>query len=372
MLGSLIFSIAIILIGSKVLLFNSGTREDDKRILIAAFIMLVLVMGSRAVGSTNSDDVKAYYATYEAAIDYDSVLPFLDFNPALDKGYLALTWLLAKIIRWPQFILVFEAAFCCGFTLRFIYKYSEDVLLSTLGFMSLGILGFYMTGFRQSMAISLCLLALEMADKKKPFAFVIFVLLAMCLHQTAVVFLPVYVVVNMKVNRFLSMAGAVLLLIANLGIPFMVNLGNEVFNRDYDATYSGSRIGGYLNIALGVLIALVMVYELGGCTLTARGEREIGESVFVADSGFSNHKFMYILLLGIGVYTMRYQALVVERVSFFFTPAVFVLLPGAIQNGFAKKDRRLLQMLAIAWMLFLINWRFGLRDYAPFWNETVG
>lgn len=371
MLGSLIFLIAIILIGSKVLLFNSGSREDDKRILIMAFIMLVLVMGSRAVESTNSDDVNAYYATYEAAINHDNMILFLDFNPALDKGYLALTWLLAKIIRWPQFILFFEAAFCCGITLRFIYKYSEDVLLSTLGLMSLGILGFYMTGFRQSMAISLCLLALEMADKKKPSAFVMFVLLAMCLHQTAVVFLPVYFVMNIKINRFLSMVGAAMLVIAGVGIPFMVSLGNEVFHKQYEAVYEGSRIGGYINIALGAFVAFIMIYELGGCTLTARRECEIGESVFAADSGFSDHKFLYILFLGIGIYAMRYQALVVERVSFFFTPVVFVLLPGAIQNGFAKKDRRLLQIFFTAGMLFLINWRFGSMNYVPFWNGTV-
>lgn len=370
MLGKLIFSIAIILMFFKWMLFNSGSRKDDKRILTAAFIMLVLIMGSRAVESTNSVDVEAYYSTYETAIDDDSLLLFVNFNPSMEKGYLALTWLLAKIIRWPQFILFFEAAFCCGITLRFIYKYSEDVVLSILGFMSLGILGFYMTGFRQSMAISLCLLALEMAERKRLPAFVLLVLLASLLHQTAVVFLPVYFVMNIKVNKFLSLAEGGLLCLIGLGLPFIVNLGNIIFNRDFEMIYEGSKIGGYINIAFEIFIVFAMVYQMGGCTLTTGISDERGERTFAADSSFANHKFLYILILGIGLYTMRYQALILERVSFFYTPVVFVLLPGAIQNGFAKKDRMLLKMLLSVGMLFLITWRFGSMDFAPFWNSV--
>lgn len=367
MLGRLILSIAIILICSKGFLFYSGSRQDDKRILILAFIMLVAVFGCQDVETTGSGDIKAYYATYQQAIESDNLFSFIEDNPYMEKGYLVLTWLLSKIIRWPQFILFFEAAFCCGITLRFIYKYSEEVLLSVLGFMSLGLLGFYQTGFRQGMAISICLLALEMADKRRPCAFILLVLAAINVHQTAIVFLPAYFIMKIRVNQFLVIAEMGLLLLMRLSAPFIMSLGNEIFQRDFTMAAPGNKAGGAINIMIGLFAVFAMMYQMGNYNIAVTTEKKCGQGISVAENSFNNHKLLYLLLLGIGLYTLRYQASIMERISFYYTPMLFILLPGVIRNSFAEKDRRLLVMLLMAGMLFLIDWRFGTRDFLPFW-----
>ena len=175
MLGRLVLLIIFILFCFREFLFFSGSRQDDKRILILALALLVLVFGCQDVKTTGSGDVKVYYDTYEQAIENANVFSYIEDVPYMENGYLIITWLLARIFRWPQFILFFEAFFCFGITFRFIYNYSEDVLLSIMGFMSLGTMGFYQTAFRQSMAIAFCLLALEMADKKRWKTFLLFV-----------------------------------------------------------------------------------------------------------------------------------------------------------------------------------------------------
>ena len=367
MLGRLILSIAVILICSKGFLFYSGSRQDDKRILTLAFIMLVLVLGCQDVATTGSGDVKAYYAVYQHAIESDSLFLFIEDNPYMENGYLVITWLLSKIVRWPQFILFFEAAFCCGITLRFIYIYSEDALLSALGFMSLGLFGFYQTGFRQGMAISICLLALEMAEKGKLCAFILLVLAAISVHQTAVVFLPAYFIMKISVNQLLVIAEIGLLLLMRLIAPFFMSLGNEIFNRDFSMAAPGNKAGGVINIMIGAFVVFTMMYQMGNNNIVVTAEKKCGQSIFVSANSFNNHKFLYLLLLGIGLYTLRYQASIMERISFYYTPMLFILLPSVIRNGFAKKDRRLLVMLFMAGMLFLIDWRFGTRDFLPFW-----
>lgn len=372
MLGTLILSIAIILICSKGFLFYSGSRQDDKRILTLAFIMLVLVLGCQDVETTGSGDIKAYYTNYQCAIESDSLLSFIEDNPYMENGYLVITWLLSKIIRWPQFILFFEAAFCCGITLRFIYKYSEDVLLSVLGFLSLGIFGFYLTGFRQGMAISICLLALEMADKKRVCAFVFLVLAAISVHQTAVVFLPVYFIMKINVNRLLVIAELGVILLMRLCAPFLLSLGNTVFHRDFSMAAQGNKAGGAINIMIGAFVVFVMAYQMGNYNIAVHSGTRGEQSIHETDSGFTNHKLLYLLLLGIGLYGLRYQASIMERISFYYTPMLFILLPGVIRNGFAEKDRRFLAMLFIAGMLFLIDWRLGTRDFLPFWLGISG
>ena len=58
------------------------------------------------------------------------------------------------------------------------------MFMSILGFMSFGLMQFYLTGFRQSIAIAICLLALEMAEKRKLLSFIVFLALAISIHQT--------------------------------------------------------------------------------------------------------------------------------------------------------------------------------------------
>lgn len=375
MLGILMLLIALILIYSKNVLFDSGTRQDDKKILTLAFIMMVLVFGCRHWKMYSTHDLYNYYTCYEKAIGFDDIYLFVNHTVWMEKGYLALNWLMSRVIQWPQFIFFFEAAFCCGITFRFIYKYSEDVLFSVLSFMSLGMMAFYLTGFRQSMAISLCLLALEMAEKRKIIRFIIFVLAAMSMHQSAVVFLPVYFLMGIKVVKSLAVVEMGVLFLIEASIPFLVNLGNEVFHRDYDLTYTGSIFGSIINILINVFIVFIMIYQMsdGNMPDVSDDTMQNGEQdTLISGRKFENKKFLYILILGLGLYCMRFQASILERISLYFTPVTLVMLPEVIQNGFVESDRWKVRTLFIVVMLFLICWRFGNTGYVLFWSGVSG
>ena len=369
MLGKLILLIAVILICCKSFLYNTGSRQDDKKILILAFIMLAFIFGCQDVETTGSGDIKEYYETYEHAIDSNSLFSYIEEETYMDNGYLVIMWFLSRIIRWRQFILFFEAVFCFGITLRFIYKYSEDVLLSVLGFMAFGTMGFYQTAYRQSMAISLCLLAMEMADKKRWKTFLVLVLIAMSVHQTAIIFLPAYFIIKIRVNKLLVIIGTGMIFLLQLCAPFLFNLGNQLFHRDFSMVYTGNKAGGIINIGIGLFIVFTMTYQRGSHKINGNaGQKDVNATVHLS----SNQKFLYLLIMGIGLYSLRYRASIMERISFYFTPLMFIMLPDAIQNGFAEKDRRLLKIFFVAGMLFLISRRFGARDFLPFWLGITG
>nr|WP_305181935.1 EpsG family protein [uncultured Schaedlerella sp.] len=367
MLGCYILLVAIILILSKAFLFNSGSRKDEKRIIILTFILLIFVFGCRnGTYVYVSEDLHNYYNYYIKAIRSNNLVLFFSSTPDTERGYLMINWLLSRIVKWPQFIFFFEAAFCCGVTLRFIYKYSQNVLFAVLGFMSLGIMGFYMTAFRQSMAISVCLLALEMADKKKKIAFTILVLLAMSFHQTAIVFFPVYFIMRMKIDKLLMIAEIGFLLVIGKFVPYIIVLGNKIFHRNFGGSYTGSRLGGLINILIGIFIIGVTAYQLDGYRWFIYAKKKKTKEFFSLENRYSNFRFLYILILGVGVYAMRYEALILERISMYYTPVMFVMLPGSIENGFKEKDKRLLKIIFTIGMLFLIYWRMGQLRYVFF------
>lgn len=366
MLGTLILSAVIILIFCENILFNSGSQKDDRRILVLAFIMLLFIFGCRSGYADPGGDVDIYYHYYTEAIECDDLQLYIDsHNDWMESGYLLLNWLFARIIPWPQFILFFEAAFCCGITLRFIYKYSDDVLLSLLGFMSLGVMGFYLTGFRQSMAISLCLLALEMADRKKMVTFSILVLIAVSFHGSAIAFMPAYFLIRIRANKVLVIIEIALLAFIGQLIPFIIKLGNEVFERNYVGEFAGNRTGGIINILIGAFIVFIMMYQIEDYNLSGDGIPNGGKGIFVLEENDS-YKFLYILIMGIGLYVLRYKSLIIERVSFYYLPVLFVLLPDAIKNGIVEKDRQFVRVFCMVGMMLLIYWRLGKSDYAFF------
>ena len=367
MLGKLILSAIIILIFCENILFNSGSRKDDRRILALAFIMLFFIFGCRYGLADPGSDVDIYYQYYLEAAECDDLQLYIDtHNSWMESGYLVLNWLFARIIQWPQFILFFEAAFCCGITLRFIYKYSDDVVLSLLGFMSLGVMGFYLTAFRQSIAISFCLLALEMADKKKPVAFIILVLLAMSCHGSAIVFLPAYFLIKIKVDKMFIILEIVLFAFIGQCIPFIISLGTEVFERNYVGKFDGNKAGGIINILIGVFIVFTMMYQIENYRLPNSEKQNDVKNILVFEEKNNSYKFIYILIVGVCLYALRYKSLVIERTSLYYLPALFVLLPSAIKNGIVEKDRELVRNFFIVGMLFLIYWRLGKSDYVFF------
>ena len=279
----------------------------------------------------------------------------------MEKGYLWLNWLIARVIKWPQFIIFFQSAFCIGVTLRFIYKYSEDVLLSVLGFMSFGLMQFYLTGFRQSFAIAICLIALEFALKKKFIGFILSVLIAASIHQTAIVFVPVYWIVKIGLTKLYALVDLIVIFILSQGVPRIISLGNEVFDKEYQGAFGGNRLGGMINILIGIGVLAVMFYQSDRYKKPEISEKSINNSIQSLSGLF------HLTAIGTGVYALRYQALVLERISLYFTQGLFILLPHIINNSFTEDSKKILKPIFVFAMVFLAWWRLHNYSYEVFW-----
>lgn len=367
----LIVIILLLIIFAKTVFCRNTSRITQKKFLIFTGIIIVTIFSIRNAEIDIGSDLNNYYRLYCRAIESSSLVDFLNNNP-FEKGYLFLNWILSRLIKWPQFILFFQSAFCIGITFRFIYRYSNNMLMSVLGFMSLGLMQFYLTGFRQSMAIAICLLALEMAEKRKLLNFIIFLALAISIHQTSIVFIIVYVLVRIPVSKLTVLLDVSLILILSKVIPELIEFGNEVFEKSYAGVFTGNLTGGLINILIAFLILFVMVIQLKSrykhnIYLNSNDVEKPYNVLKITNKSAINYKFMHILIIGIGFYIMRYNALVLERISFYFTPVMFILLPQVIENGFTKDSKKILQIIFILGMIFLIYWRMKNISFIPFW-----
>jgi hypothetical protein len=73
------------------------------------------------------------------------------YNPNLyEAGFQFFVYLMSRIFRDPQWIIVISSAIYVGAVCRFIYKNSDDVVMSIVMYVALDLMTFQMQGMRQA------------------------------------------------------------------------------------------------------------------------------------------------------------------------------------------------------------------------------
>jgi hypothetical protein len=218
-----------------------------------------------------------------------------------------------------------------------------------LYYVTLGTMTFQLTGFRQAVAMGVCMLSVELAKSRRALPFLLLVLVAATFHRTAIVFLPAYFLIGRK-PTFTSMTLAVGALVAGtLSAEYITVRGNTLFGTSY-GTYVGNLYGG---------VVPILVYS-AAIALSVWHRRSVRSW-----TGFN------LTTAGLTVYVMRYVTLALERVSFYFTSGAIVALPEAIKSEQNAHLRAALQVLAVAGALGLFFYRVATSEwgvYRFFWQ----
>jgi hypothetical protein len=247
MTGTIVYTIMLLLIlFLKLLMGSLDTDEKKKRFLFMSAMLIIFVVGSRFAPLNRGTDMYNYYNYYAFA----GRVPFNELY-FRDVGYNYLTWFLTRIVPWPQFVMYFVAAVTTWLTLRFIYLNCKDVFLGLLLFLSMGTFLFYLRGFRQALAMSLCLVAFEYVKEKKLIKFIVVTLIAVSMHRSAVVFLPFYFLGNRKAkawNNIVTLVGFIAMIFF---LQDVLDFGNDLLEKSYAMRNpSQSIIGPIINITV--------------------------------------------------------------------------------------------------------------------------
>lgn len=341
---------AMLIIVVCAFIFNSSSEKHRKYFLRISGIILILLMGCRNAEVNYGTDLNNYYRLYERAMVMDWE-PFLE-SVSMEKGYMFINYILAQIIQWPQFILFAQATFCIIVSLWFIYKNTESVQLATIFFVSFGPFQFFLTGYRQAIAICIGLIMFELAKEKKLIKYILMLLLAMTIHQTAVVLLPIYLLVNIKNSLPNNIIVVLVSVVMTMFSRNFVDLGNEFFDRDYEGIHVGNRFGGMVPLLIYSLILIT-------CLLLINKMKEKDDKGFFA--------LTRMLIVGVAVYSMKFDALVLERVSLYFTPVSSSMLANNLKNLFPNY---VVYTISIVFSVVLYLWRVSTQysSYVFFWQ----
>lgn len=341
-----------------------GSLRSDKQkklFLLLSGMGVVFVMGARYADPSMRGDLNNYTRMYQIILEtpWNKVMSMYS---NIESGYRIFNKICSMVLPWTQSIVFIEAFICVYFTFRFIYLNSDDVYLAVLMYLTQGLFIFELTGFRQAIAISLCLYSIEFVKKRNIFGFLITVALACSFHTTAIVFLPIYFIANFRPsmkNGILYGIGYYLLLRM---IPNLLLWGSDLTGSDYSVASSwGNFTGPAINIVIYVVAMWLILREN---KIICKTGSEIGY-------GTNNWRWN-MAILGLIVYLLRFISLPFERISFYFSASTIVTIPDRIIPIFSDNSKKVAYILIVLLLSFLFLYRLhgtGASIYRFFWTK---
>ena len=295
---------------------NSELKSEVKhtRMQIAFFALTILVLWfltafrSEKIGN----DTEQYIRYFNFFANYG-----VDPNGRLEMGYQVLNVLVSKISDNPQFFFAFVATICYVGTGIYIYKYSDNLVFSTVLLFPVAY-SFFASGLRQAIAMVICLYAYQAIKKKKLIVAILLILFAMTFHTSA--FIMVFLFLHKVLPKKLFFVLSLTLVFAALSLTgVMDNVFADVFENSYGGYYDRKNLtNGWLAISYYCLRNLVFYILVQTAYGNKRKENSLSISLFS----------MLLITVAFG-----FSINLFNRATNYFLLITLVELPNAIYRG---------------------------------------
>lgn len=270
-----------------------------------------------------------------------------DYNPVeIEYFFTGMFGFFQNIIRNmtddPQWLIAFAAVFSIPVPLIILYKYCPRFEMAIFMFVAFSYLGGAMNGMRQYMAASIVILGTRylFSERKTDFIkYAVLVLLAYCMHNSAIIMLPIYFVVRRKAwkaTSYLMVVGSmVAVVIFDAILPQFLSALEQTSYSNYSENgwfTSGTEGGSSLIRVMFIVYPLIVAY-LNKERLKMLGR--VGDILV-------NIAFLEVAIFTISIYNWIFSRLAIYLAIYFIIFTVWV-----VNYAVKPKDRSLYVMMTI-------------------------
>lgn len=348
-----VIDLALVFLLSAIL--NPRSSDGRKKLFVA---LSVGILGATAAcrGASVGIDTEVYYRAF-SSVDYA--------DSYYEPGFLALIWLLNCFTDNPQILIVTTSLFSFFSVGVFIYDNSKNPLLSIVLFVSLLLFASYMNLMRQAMAISVLLFAYRFLVTKRYILFAVLVMIASMFHFSALVWLLLLPLTQVKYTEKTALVYVVALLVSAFMSSQLVKAVALIFGK-YGG-YLDSKWGGGNSLAAPVMAAMdFSLLFFSWCEI-----REIGK-MQKADFDLLLHGSTIAVLLQVLASVLN----IFQRLVPYFSVFLIILVPNALEEAPPKVKTLLITLIVVLGLSFFIvvmiyrpNWQ-GVVPYIAFWNAV--
>lgn len=349
----LAYTVAVSFFGT--LIYNSGKMtspetgidiiqtENQRRIslffAIVSFALLVFFVGQRSYIFDTFQYQYAYDNYYTGDLSQIKDL-FSGENTEKGKGYAFLLILFKHFLHgtandWFTFLAIVQII---PVVLLF-YKYSDSFTLSSYFFITSGCVLWLVNGIRQFLAATFVLYFVDWIFKKKTIPFIIVVLLATTVHNTAIIWVPVYFLIHLKTWSKKFIISSVIFTV----FAFIL-INSSLFGK---TNYS------YINESSGNGVNPLRVLFMAIPTVLAFIFRKKIKTDYTIDF-LINISVICTEMYIIGMFTNG----VVGRIPVYFELFNYILLPWILKNAFNESNQKLVRLAICS--LFLLYFCYNM------------
>lgn len=317
--------------------FLLGMQQKEKKMirlfLVFSFLCIGVMIAFRDV--TVGADTESYMKWFTETRQYASAERF-PFEP----GNYYLFSALQHISKDPQIIFVFEAivvGVCYG---CFIYKNVDTVLeayIAVLSYLAFQLFSFNLCGYRQSIAMCICVVAYELIKKKKLVWFVLVIAFAAQFHSSAWMFLAAYII-SLGNAQYGKLIAAVFTVFSVFNFEKVFEFATLLDDR-YEKYGMEETGNGFIFFA--VLLVITLFAEIGKSKENDLSIRQID-------------KMININYFTLGLWVLRLFTRTAERPAMYFFPATMIVTSSLPKMFVDKMEKHTHKIFVSAICVFLI------------------
>lgn len=317
-------------------------KNADKLFLSIAFFQLFLFLALRDknVGTDLKNYIPFFWNT--------SVLPWSDISVInFEIGFKIYNMIISTIFGYKvQIFLAITAFICLIGVINYIKKNSKNYLLSIFIYITFNFYIFTFSGLRQAIAMSILMLSFEFVKKRKFVKFLLMVILASLFHKSALIFLVVYFIANVKINKkyivYATSIAAILFIFKSFIVDIMINLGGYSVYAD---------VAGGDGYTLLFTFIIMFIFSM----------------LSYKNVDKENAIWYNCLLIAIYIQILATANASISRLVNYFSIVIIVLLPNVIESIPSKSKRILIKMLVIILLTGFYIYSLNNLIYNPYY-----
>lgn len=345
-----------------IAIFGGVVSKTNKEIYLATMFLLIFFVFALRDYSVGTD-IGNYIVMFNNAdnnIDYylNDFMVFSNFlGDPIFFFYCSVLKMIGLDFRW---FIVVSSAIMLWPTFGLYRKYSQGFLISIMSFMTIGLMGMFLSGIRQSLAIAIITISVKYIIELKPIKYYVCVILAMGFHISACVMLPVYIIINSLKNKS-----------PEIIISLWLLVGGVFSSTAYEALgffELGVRFENYLiapiktnPVVVVMYMVIAFIYIIG-----RKYKIKLDEKTRMNDLMFGLYS------IGCAVVIISLQNAMLSRLSYYFMICLPIVLSNAI-NYLSVKKRMFISvlciMIEIVFFVYTTPHSFlGISEYKFFWE----
>lgn len=359
-----------------LILKPSLKSQNRKKYLILVWGVIILISSLRSF-KVGRDLESHYYDSYLkiSQIPMSKAINIIGY----ENGYIIFNKIISNLFSNPQWFIAINSIIVFGITAVFIYRNSENIVMSTFLFITYNTWFMDLTMLRQSLAIAICLVAVQIFNGKKNeiiryILFILLICLARTFHSSAIIML-IYIILEKIPLKKISFILVVLTTIISSALSSQIfQIASSVLStsRNYADFYSNSESALNFTSIYSVLVCVaVLLLSYFYIINNKKADANNCSNKYITDS-----HLIYLIVILLLCKVMRIRINIMGRIAEYFVPFLWILLPRVV-NRISNKNNKIF----IEFMIYLLfstafiligyanaNSLYGTVPYIFFWE----